>query len=139
MQAKNEKTRRAGRFRLVHKKGSTRNRNLLRPTGLPTGKRRSNVSHTALAVSCQARRRRLQLALCRQVVPMLLRAAIPDSASLTLAEQVRLLGWNKKRVYHEDRLFYGTRNRNLLRLTSFPQGRTEQYFEPDSASHTLAE
>jgi len=31
------------------------------------------------------------------------------------------------------------RNRNLLRLTSFPRGRTEQCFEPDSASHSFAE
>ena len=32
-----------------------------------------------------------------------------------------------------------THNRNLLRLTSFPQGRTEQCFGPDSASLVIAE
>jgi hypothetical protein len=31
------------------------------------------------------------------------------------------------------------RSRNLLRLARFPQGRTEQCFEPDSASLSLAE
>ena len=58
----------------------------------------------------------------------------PESASLTLAEQVDSDEYDKNKVYRK-----GRSNRNLLRLTSFPQGRTEQSYEPESASLTLAE